>query len=140
MEVILALILIMSTMIFSIVFLKKTIRNIVIFDKNCNLIEIERTIIKKSTIRFLGTSLVLLAIFIIATLKFTDFIENGEMKVIITYFVILIVGVLSDIYFLKEVKIEKLPKVKEELKICKTVLLVNCSIFIVLFFLKVLNG
>jgi len=139
-EVILALILIMSTMIFSIVFLKKTIRNIVIFDKNCNLIEIERTIIKKSTIRFLGTSLVLLAIFIIATLKFTDFIENGEMKVIITYFVILIVGVLSDIYFLKEVKIEKLPKVKEELKICKTVLLVNCSIFIVLFFLKVLNG
>ncbi len=72
--------------------------------------------------------------------QFVDFIEIGEMKVIITYFVILIVGVLSDIYFLKAVKFEKLPKVKKELKICKTVLLNNCSVFIVLYFLKALNG
>ncbi len=133
MKEVLILFLTLGSMVFAIVYLKKFIRNIIVFGKK-DILEDEIIKVKKSTFMFIGIFLAMLIIYLITIFQFVDFVDVSEIKVSTTYFVILIAITVSDVYFLKGVKFEKIPNLKKELKICKNVLLGTGTVVLLIIF------
>lgn len=136
----LVLVLVMSSMWFSFLYMDKGVKYSTLSYIGIGISDEKRKMIRSSAKNFILTAIILLCICIVSLFFLSDFAGINERKVSLLYIIIFITLTLSDLYALKGSTCEKNPDIEKELKICRVVKITDIVIFIVCIFFKSLTN